>query len=73
MAPCPAMNRSSRPVTGLRRSLGVLPLVFVMYFNVSGGAFSLHPEMGLPAIAGALAAAALGPLFYLAARRTTRT
>lgn len=49
---------------GLRRSLTTLPLVFVVYFNVSGGAFTLE---GLVAEVGpglSLAALALVPLLW---------
>ena len=58
-APAPA-----RTVPGLRRSLTVLSLVFVMYFNISGGAFSLE---GLVAEVGpgmALLIVALIPLVW---------
>jgi len=61
--------RSPRPPPatrqpGLRRSLGTLSLVFVMFFNVSGGAFTLE---GLVAEVGpglALATLALVPLVW---------
>ena len=49
---------------GLRRSLTTLPLVFVMFFNVSGGAYTLE---GLVAEVGpglALAVLALVPLLW---------
>ena len=48
----------------LRRSLTTLPLVFVMFFNVSGGAFTLE---GLVAELGpglALATLAIVPLVW---------
>lgn len=75
------------PKIRLTRTLTTLPLVFVMYFNISGGAWgvvglALLPAMvlvivvvlelhdvshGLPAVLGALLAAALGPIAYLVA------
>jgi amino acid transporter len=58
------MDKQQRGARGLRRSLGVTSLVFVMYFNISGGAFSLE---GLVADVGpglALTILALIPIVW---------
>lgn len=50
------MKDNTPPISGLRRTLTVTSLVFVMYFNISGGAFSLE---GLVADVGPMMALAM--------------